>query len=61
MKQSIADGEACSAGQYDQTPVARGGVCGGMLDHIRAQIGLDGIPQPVFLQLIAADNGLNEA
>jgi hypothetical protein len=31
-----------------------------MLDHVCAQAGADGIPQPVFLQLIAEDTGLSE-
>jgi hypothetical protein len=61
VEKGEADGEARAAVQDDRSPVARGGVCGGKFAHFRVQVGPHGIPQPVFLQLIAGHERLSEA
>jgi hypothetical protein len=54
MKKGIAERKGRAAGQRDPL----GCWCGRVVAHVRVQEGRHGIPQPVFLQLIAADNGL---
>ena len=56
MRQALNAKPKSPASMTDRKP--RGDLCGRTVSHFCVQIGLNGIPQPVFLELIAGHSRL---